>query len=222
VYSQALAVHPQSYRLLRHRGHRYITVRELDNAIADLERAAELMQGVADAVEPDGMPNALGIPTSTTKTNIWYHLGLAHYLQHDFAASAGGYMHNLAIATNDDTRCAASYWLYLSLMRLGREPQAHAILDRIDAEMNVIENHAYHELLLTFKGDASLAARPAASSLDDGVEDATVAYGLAAKVLIDGNTDKAMRQFAQITASDAWAAFGYIAAEAELAARADD
>ncbi len=222
VYSEALAVHPHSFRLLRHRGHRYITVRQLDDAITDLQRAAELAHGLPDEVEPDGMPNALGIPTSTTKTNIWYHLGLAHYLQHDFVASAEAYMHCLALATNDDTRCAASYWLYLSLVRLDRNTQAQAVLDRIGIDMNVIENHAYHELLLTFKGDAQLAAKLTAARSDDGVENATVAYGLAAKALIDGNVDEAMTQFKQILTGDSWGAFGYIAAEAEIAHQAEE
>ena len=36
IYSTAIAKHPGDARLYRHRGHRYITVREFDNAIADL------------------------------------------------------------------------------------------------------------------------------------------------------------------------------------------
>ena len=55
-----------------------MTVRELDNAIADFERATELTEGQPDEVDPDGLPNALGIPTSTLQFNIWYHLALAH------------------------------------------------------------------------------------------------------------------------------------------------
>ena len=39
IYTHALTLHPDNARLYRHRGHRYITVREPDNAIADFERA---------------------------------------------------------------------------------------------------------------------------------------------------------------------------------------
>ena len=53
VYSRGLAAHPENAKLLRHRGHRYITVRELDRAVDDLERAARLVTGRPDEVEPD-------------------------------------------------------------------------------------------------------------------------------------------------------------------------
>ncbi len=77
--------------MYRHRGHRYITLREFDKAIADFNKAVELIEGTDDIVEPDGAPNAAGIPTSTLHTNIWYHLGLAHYLKGDFAAALLAY-----------------------------------------------------------------------------------------------------------------------------------
>ena len=58
-YTRGLEAHPDSFRLLRHRGHRYISVRELDAAIADLSRAASLIEGVPDEVEEDGAPQPL-------------------------------------------------------------------------------------------------------------------------------------------------------------------
>src|SRR5690606_38564210 len=84
VFSRGVALHPDDARMYRHRGHRYITVRKLNDAIRDLERAAELTRNLPDEVEPDGAPNRYNIPTSTLQSNIWYHLALAHYLKHDF------------------------------------------------------------------------------------------------------------------------------------------
>ena len=85
IYTKGLGEHPDSAKLLRHRGHRYITVREFKKAIDDLEHAAGLIAGTADEIEPDGMPNARNIPLSTLHPNIWNHLGLARYLSGDFA-----------------------------------------------------------------------------------------------------------------------------------------
>ena len=58
VYTRALAKHPDDARLYRHRGHRPITVRELDKAVADLTRAAALVEGRPDEPEPDSTPRA--------------------------------------------------------------------------------------------------------------------------------------------------------------------
>jgi len=90
TFSNGLAILPESVRLLRHRGHRYITLREFDKAIADLSRALELIDAgaIPDEIEPDGQPNARNIPTSTLHTNIFYHLGLAHYLRGEWEAAA--------------------------------------------------------------------------------------------------------------------------------------
>jgi len=84
VFSKGIALFPNDARFYRHRGHRYITVRNSDKAIQDLRKAAGLIRGKPDEIEPDGQPNKFNIPTSTSHSNIWYHLGLAYYLKGDF------------------------------------------------------------------------------------------------------------------------------------------
>ena len=88
IFSDGIARHPTDARMLRHRGHRYLTVRELDRAIVDFEKAVELMAGQPDAIEPDGLPNARNIATGTLHSNVWYHLALGYYLQGDFSRAA--------------------------------------------------------------------------------------------------------------------------------------
>lgn len=223
AYFDGLAEYPDSYRLLRHRGHRLITVRRFDRAILDLTRASELIEGVPDEIELDGMPNEKGIPRSTTNTNIYYHLGLAHYLTGDFAQSADAYRKCLERSKNDDMVCASAYWLYLSLRRLGDTQGAQTVLEPIHREMDIIENFVYHKLLLLFKGE--LTVDELASSAEDGsIDDATLGYGIAAWHLVNGEADQAQKLFEQIVQGPMWPAFGHIAAEAELAraARPDD
>ena len=91
IYSDGLARFPASYRLYRHRGHRYISIRQFGRAIADFEKAAELVRGQPLEVEPDGAPNRAGVPVSNTQFNIYYHLGLAHYLARDYAKAEAAY-----------------------------------------------------------------------------------------------------------------------------------
>lgn len=65
IFTRALERHPDDARLLRHRGHRWLTVSRLDLAVADLERASRLIAGRPDEIEADGLPNARNVPTST-------------------------------------------------------------------------------------------------------------------------------------------------------------
>ena len=86
---------------------------------------------VEDEVEPDGLPNARGVPTSTLKTNVWYHLGLTHYLRGDYQRAASAYRECLRYSTNPDMDVAATHWLYMTLQRLGSADEATAVLARI-------------------------------------------------------------------------------------------
>ena len=218
TFSDGLAPNqfPDSYRLLRHRGHRFITMRTFGSAIRDLSRAAELIEGVPDEIEPDGMPNDKNIPRSTTHTNIYYHLGLAHYLNGDFQNSAVAYRKCLEFSKNDDMRCAASYWLYLSLRRSDQLDAAQAVLEPIHSDMDIIENFAYHKLLLLYKGEVT-ASELLGSAEAGSIEDATLAYGIAAWHLVNDEADQAQALFEQIVEGPMWPAFGHTAAEAELA-----
>lgn len=216
IYTRGIERHPTDARLLRHRGHRYITVRELDRAVADLTRAGDLLRGRTDEVEPDGEPNVLGVPTSTLHFNVWYHLGLAHYLRGDFERALDAYRRCMDVSRgNPDRLVATSDWLYMTLRRLGRADEAARVLEPITADLKVIENHAYWHRLLMYKG----GKRPQEllGPRDDGVELATYGYGVGNWHLYNGRRDEARRIFERVIAGPQWPAFGFIAAEAELA-----
>lgn len=212
VFTRGIEQFPQDARFLRHRGHRYITVRDPDRAIADLERAAALTSGRPDEVEPDGLPNARGVPTSSLQSNIWYHLGLARYLKADFAGAASAWAAGLRIAPTTDMAVAATYWLVLAQRRAGRAAEARALLETIRPQMDIVENTTYHRLLLHFAG-TPLAVDDSASTLDR----ATLGYGLGTWALVNGDTLAARTSWDRVRASGNWPAFGYIAAEADLA-----
>ena len=65
--------------------------------------------------------------SSRMGSNIFYHLGLARYLQADFEGALEAYRQCMEYSTaNDDMFCATSYWLYLTLLRLDRADEAMA------------------------------------------------------------------------------------------------
>lgn len=221
-YRQALAIYtlgierfPDEARLYRHRGHRYISVREFDRAIEDLEAAAGLVTGMDDVIEPDGMPNDRNIPVSSLHTNIWYHLGLAHYLKNDLESALRAYRKGIDASRNDDMRVAFSHWLYMTLRLLDRAPEAAEALDPIHSGMNIIENTAYHRLCLFYKGELTLEDHTDAE-FSPTMNDA-VAYGIACWHLYNGDRGRAKDLYEEILARDSWASFGHIAAEADYA-----
>ena len=217
IFSRGITVHPEHAALYRHRGHRFITLRRLDDAVADLTRASELIAGTPDQVEADGLPNARNIPTSTNHSNIWYHLGLAHYLKGDFESAHAAYERCMRFSTNPDMLSATSHWLIMTLRRLGRERRANLLLVPIQPEMDIIENHSYHRLLLMYKGLEDPERLLIETEMAGGVDFATVGYGVGNWYLTRGERGRAIEIFEKIVATDVWSAFGYIAAEAELA-----
>jgi tetratricopeptide (TPR) repeat protein len=217
LYTRGLAAHPDDPRLLRHRGHRLLSVRRIDDAIADFARAANLTRGLPDEVEPDGLPNARNIPTSTLQSNIWYHLGLARYVKGDLAAAREAYERGVAVSSNPDMLTAMSYWLYLTERRLGDGTAAARTLAAVRPDFDIIENHGYHRLMMLYQGRLpvdSLQPPGGPTTLDD----VTTAYGVGAWHLIEGRPAQAEAVFRRIVAvRSQWPAFGYLAAEAELA-----
>jgi tetratricopeptide (TPR) repeat protein len=218
VFTKGLAVHPDSAQLLRHRGHRYITVRQFDRAVQDLTRAKRLAENLPDTVEPDGAPNAAGIPRSTVRGNIQYHLGLAYYLLGRDEEACAEYQVGLDLSQNDDTLVSTGWWLYLASRRLAKTENAgHAMsieaLERIRPEMDILENGAYHHLLLM--AGQHLKPEQVLPESVDSIQGSTLGYGVAAYEALNGHAKESQAIRHSILESPWWQAFGYIAAEAD-------
>ena len=193
TFTRAIALAPGEARLYRLRGHRYISSRQFERGAADLAHAAEL---------------------SNDQWDIWYHLGLAHYLLRDFAQAAHAYGQARALSTKDDQIIASSNWLYASLRRQKKDAEAAAVLARITPTMKVVEDKMYFALLLFYKG-----LRTEAEILPEKVTDieaATIGYGVGNWHLYNGRAERAREVFEKIVRGPEWAAFGFIGAEREL------
>jgi tetratricopeptide (TPR) repeat protein len=217
IYTEGIEKFPEDDRMYRHRGHRYISIREFDLAIADLEQAAKLIEGKENEMEPDGQPNAQNIPVSSRHGNIWYHLGLAYYLKHDWENALRAYQNGFDSGRNDDNRVSTTHWLYSISRRMGDEERAAKFLEVITPDMNIIENFSYHKLCLFYKGEISV--EELIGDGEDTPSGASAAYGLANWYYYEGDLGKATEHLEALLATNSWAAFGVIAAEADLAAR---
>lgn len=211
IFTQGVEEFPDDARFLRHRGHRFITLRCFDLAIADLNRAAKLIKGKSDQIEPDGLPNPRNIPTSTLQSNIWYHLGLAHYLKGDFKTALNAYREAAKLSTNPDMLVATTHWQYMTLRRLGREKEAANVVAAIKPDLEVIEKADYYKLIRLYQGKTS-----ADELLKQSNGNATIGYGLGNWYLYNHQREEAEKIFRKIILGNDWASFGHIAAEVEL------
>ena len=214
IFTQGIEKYPNDPRFYRHRGHRYISVREFKKASDTLEVAAKLISGTRNEIEPDGLPNAMGIPISSLHGNTWYHLGLAYYLQHDWSNALRAYTHGFNAARNPDNQVSTTHWRYMILRRMGRHAEANAVLENISSEMAVIENTNYYNLCLFYKGNITL--EELTKNLGDNPGGAAIAYGVANWHYVEGDTAEAKKQLEALTTNNSWASFGYIAAESDL------
>jgi len=213
IYSEGIEIFPNDARFYRHRGHRYISIRQLDLAIKDFKKAVILIKNKEDVIEPDGIPNRLNTPISTLHTNIWYHLGLAYYLQDDLENALSAFKNCLLASKNDDMVVASSYWLYMILRQINKSDAANNILSPIQEEMNIIENMAYYKLLLFYKGVLTEDKLISDDSL--GTSEA-IQFGLGNWYAFNNNSEHAKVIFEQLLENGNWAGFGFIAAEAYL------
>jgi tetratricopeptide (TPR) repeat protein len=194
TYTRGIAIDPANAMLYRHRGHRYISTRQFDKAVADMERAVKLNDKDFD---------------------IWYHLGLAYYLTGRFDRAAAAYEKAYEVSDKDDSRIAASDWLYMTYRRAGKKDEAARSLDRIRPDMKVEENKSYFDRLMLYKG-----LKKETDIINDKLTDlelATIGYGIANWYLYNGDRARAGELFKKIVSGKYWPAFGFIAAETELA-----
>ena len=181
-YTGLLRRYPDSYRVRRHRGHRYITLRAFDKAEQDLSIAWGLCERYPDEAEHTAVPGATSSkPTGTDRTNILYHLGLAQYFQGDFKSSLATWELGLKVlgpeplVASDDHRIAVSFWHRITSARTESKSGFPASLVREDD--NVTYNRAYHQLCLLLSGRAEREGFP--TNAQDPAEHSILLYGLA-------------------------------------------
>lgn len=216
LYTRGMSQHPYDARLYRHRGHRYLSIRCLDKALEDFKKAYALTRGKPDEIEPDGMPNAKGIPTSTLQSNIRYHLGLCLYLKGEYKEAARYYKEDLRKAANPDMYVASANWLYLCYRRLGADSKAQKLLKSIEPDMALIENFDYLKILLLHKDGLNATKFKDEIAQPNSLSNTTLTLGLANYYSLNGQKEEAERLYKLITAGNQWASFAYITAEVEL------
>jgi tetratricopeptide (TPR) repeat protein len=192
TFSRGVEIAPNDPMLYRWRGHRYLSVRELDRAMADLTRGYQL---------------------DSTNYGILYHLGIVRYARGDFAGAADAFARAQAHAPDAGELAGSTDWLWMSLSRAGRVAEAQAMLDRRPDSLAI--TNAYARRLQLYRGTIGPGSVITAADTAD-VQVATLNYGLGNWYLVRGDTTRARAAFQQAIASGGWPGFGFIMSEVEL------
>jgi Flp pilus assembly protein TadD len=192
TFTRGLAIAPNNAVLYRWRGHRYLSVRELDRATDDLTHGASL---------------------DSTIYGIWYHLGIVRYVRGDFTGAAAAFARAQSRAPDAGELAGSTDWLWMSLSRAGRKAEAQAMLDRHSDSLPV--TNAYARRLELYRGQIGPDQVLTPADTED-IQVATLSYGLGNWYLVRGDTANARTWFERSVRSGGWPAFGFIVSEAEL------
>jgi tetratricopeptide (TPR) repeat protein len=221
MFTRGIEKFPDEARLYRFRGHRYLSLRRFDDAVGDLERAVAL---------------------DSTNYDITYQLALAYYLTQRYGDAAAaiekcmGFAENqkwlaveearvnpiwyrscMSLKTDDDARAAMLDWRYRALRRAGKHADARRLARAVREGWTVRENAPYYRALLFYRGIRDETSTLDSLSASGELQFVTGAYGVANWHLMEGDTARAVALFEQIVGGAHWPAFGFIAAEVDLA-----
>jgi tetratricopeptide (TPR) repeat protein len=192
TFTRGIAIAPDNAVLYRWRGHRYVSVRQLDSARADLDH---------------------GLALDSTLYGCWYHLGIVKYVTGDFNGAADAFRHALPVAPDAGERAGSIDWSWMSLSRAGRAVEAQAVLDQ-NPDSLPVEN-AYTRRIRLYRGQIGPDQMLTPADTED-IQIATLSYGVGNWYLVRGDTTSAREWFERSVKSGGWPAFGFIASEAEL------
>lgn len=192
TFTRGLAIAPENPVLYRWRGHRYLSVRELDRAMDDLTRGNRL---------------------DSTNYGVLYHLGIVRFARGDFAGAAAAFERAQPRAPDAGELAGATDWLWMSLSRAGEPTQAKAMLDRRPDSLPT--TNAYGQRLRLYRG--LIGPDEVVTAADTGdVALATLSYGVGNWYLVRGDTTRAREWFERSVRSGGWPAFGFIMSEIDL------
>jgi Flp pilus assembly protein TadD len=195
TFSLALRRDPNDARLLRWRGHRYLSVREFELAAEDLDAAIGL---------------------DSTLYGAWYHRGIVHFASGRFGDAARAFARALPLAPDAGERAGSVDWLWMSLMRDGDTEEARALLDRRPDTPDA--GNAYARRLRLYRGELG-PAEVIGPGDTASVQRSTLSFGIGNWYLLRGDTSAAADWFRRAIDAGGWPGFGFIIAEAELAGR---
>jgi len=210
AFSAGIKQFPDSYKLYRFRARDLTRARRFKEALADYEKALELMGDSPDTFEPDGMPNPIGLTISTYRGNIVYYHAQTSFATGDYPTMVAGMAKSLELSADfarDDMRVPTAYWTYLAYRKMGQHEKARAAIDAIEPGLKLIENFTYYQAVQIMQGRLDPA------EVKD-TRDSTIKFAIAMERRFAGDEKGAKALLSQIVQENPQ---GHWPSEAELA-----
>jgi len=210
AFSAGIKQFPDSYKLYRFRARDLTRARRFKEALADYEKALELMGDTPDTFEPDGMPNPIGLTISTYRGNIVYYHAQTSFATGDYPTMVAGMAKSLELSADfarDDMRVPTAYWTYLAYRKMGQHEKARAAIDAIEPGLKLIENFTYYQAVQIMQGRLDPA------EVKD-TRDGTIKFAIAMERRFAGDEKGAKALLSQIVQENPQ---GHWPSEAELA-----
>ena len=202
-YAHAISLEPFNGILYRHMAHRMLSQWRFEDARAGFTIASRLI--------PDNW-------------DVWYHLGLSHFLLRDYEKAAQAYQRCLELSREVDDFIAVCDGYYMTERRLGNDEKALALLANVPDEGYEGENLDYFERTRMYKGILKPEdVFPEDFRTLDAIDIITRGFGVSNYYRMNGDVEKADAIVdAIIEAGDereCYFAFGYLAAMVDKSER---
>jgi pentatricopeptide repeat protein len=219
LYSVGIKKWPDNSQFYRFRGHRFALLRRLDLAIADFNKAAELIEGKEDIPEVYASgpnPDKLGI--SSFNWNVYYHQGFTYIAAGMFKEAEEAYWKCFDNIDVVESTVSTTHWIIMALLRQGKKDKVQELLDKIELDMSLVEVGAYYDTLKMYKGVYTPDELLDMYREKGGVSFMVPAQAIANMYLAEGKTEKAVELYKELHEKGNWTGGVHLIAEAELKA----
>ena len=214
IYAEGLIKFPESYKIRRYIGQRYLTTRQFDKAITYLTEAITYANdSLLIEYEYSGLTLNNKKTVYNVKFNIWYYLGLSYYMKGNYDKAISSFRRCEKYTNNNDLKVVIANWLYTAFAKIGNLDLAEAEIMSIPTNMRLIEikSRKYHDLIMLYRG----LVTPSILTKRNGI-DADVGYGIGNYYLINGQVENAISAFNRVISTEQQERIGYMAIEKEL------
>ncbi len=197
AYCMGLSYNPFYPLLYRHRAHAYINIGEYTASAATFEIALRL---------------------DPSNWDCWYHQGVAYYLSGQYERAEVSFRGCFGRSDLFDDDVATKDWLWLTLMRLGKEKEAAEVVADIKPGHAVqYADCGYYNRVLVYNGTITPEEAMEAAGKGDGHLYATASYGIACYYLFHGEKAKAYDILKKIDEDSSWGGFAEHAGRRDFA-----